>query len=214
MIEFQLTIFMCSHCTRVHNAAHDCLRHEREDHAETESGVIASAPVRCEMTTDSSGAANDQSMSNAGPDNLEEHAAQRAVHSPVDIKMDSSFTPPNVSKCPNCEVQFKNVSFEVFWTEMTNCRQGSIIDIGLRLVIRIKTFVWDGNDRFRQMLGTVISFVNILFSNNSTISRRICTVCSFTTETFFEHQRHMSKHRERNELSKKPNEQVSACTQQ
>ena len=32
MIEFQLTIYMCSHCTRVHNAAQDCLRHELDDH--------------------------------------------------------------------------------------------------------------------------------------------------------------------------------------
>ena len=32
MIEFQLTIYMCSHCTRVHNAAHDCVFHELEEH--------------------------------------------------------------------------------------------------------------------------------------------------------------------------------------
>ena len=32
MIEFQLTIYMCSYCTRVHNAAHDCVRHELEEH--------------------------------------------------------------------------------------------------------------------------------------------------------------------------------------
>ena len=35
MIEFQLTIYMCSYCTRVHNAAHDCVRHELEEHATT-----------------------------------------------------------------------------------------------------------------------------------------------------------------------------------
>ena len=33
MIEFQLTVYMCSYCTRVHNAAHDCVRHELEEHS-------------------------------------------------------------------------------------------------------------------------------------------------------------------------------------
>ena len=33
MIEFNLVIYMCSHCTRVHNAAQDCLRHELDEHA-------------------------------------------------------------------------------------------------------------------------------------------------------------------------------------
>ena len=33
MIEFQLTVYMCSHCTRVHNAAQDCLRHELDEHS-------------------------------------------------------------------------------------------------------------------------------------------------------------------------------------
>ena len=32
MIEFQLTIYMCSHCTRVHNAAQECLQHELSEH--------------------------------------------------------------------------------------------------------------------------------------------------------------------------------------
>ena len=33
MIEFQLTIYMCSHCTRVHSAAQDCVRHEIDEHS-------------------------------------------------------------------------------------------------------------------------------------------------------------------------------------
>ena len=32
MIEFQLTVYMCSYCTRVHNAAHSCIAHEMEEH--------------------------------------------------------------------------------------------------------------------------------------------------------------------------------------
>ena len=36
MIEFQLTIYMCSHCTRVHNAPQECLRHEIDDHSPKE----------------------------------------------------------------------------------------------------------------------------------------------------------------------------------
>ena len=35
MIEFQVTVYMCSHCTRVHNAALDCLQHEQEEHGQT-----------------------------------------------------------------------------------------------------------------------------------------------------------------------------------
>ena len=35
MIEFNLTIYMCSYCTRVHNAAHECLQHELIEHPPT-----------------------------------------------------------------------------------------------------------------------------------------------------------------------------------
>ena len=37
MIEFQLTVYMCSYCTRVHNAAQDCVRHELEEHTRNQS---------------------------------------------------------------------------------------------------------------------------------------------------------------------------------
>ena len=33
MIEFQLTIYMCSYCTRVHNASEDCRQHEESEHS-------------------------------------------------------------------------------------------------------------------------------------------------------------------------------------
>ena len=36
MIEFQLTIYMCSHCTRVHNDPRECLRHEIDEHSPNE----------------------------------------------------------------------------------------------------------------------------------------------------------------------------------
>ena len=40
MIEFQLTIYMCSHCTRVHNAAHECLQHELKEHSAKDTVVV------------------------------------------------------------------------------------------------------------------------------------------------------------------------------
>ena len=47
MIEFQLTIFMCSHCTRVHNAAHECLQHEQQEHPPT--SVVASSAAESKI---------------------------------------------------------------------------------------------------------------------------------------------------------------------
>ena len=42
MIEFQLTIYMCSHCTRVHNDSQDCVRHEIDEHAANSTKITES----------------------------------------------------------------------------------------------------------------------------------------------------------------------------
>ena len=46
MLEFQLTIYMCSHCTRIHNAAHDCLRHELEEHRAMTTAAPETIPAK------------------------------------------------------------------------------------------------------------------------------------------------------------------------
>ena len=80
MIEFHLIIFMCSHCTRVHNAAQDCLQHEREEHAELVA--TPSTPVRLtkvEIPSESPCESPVASLAlNAVPATVERHADQHA----------------------------------------------------------------------------------------------------------------------------------------
>ena len=51
MIEFQLTVYMCSYCTRVHNVAQDCVRHEMEEHSATRPKPLSVPPTPKTSTT-------------------------------------------------------------------------------------------------------------------------------------------------------------------
>ena len=53
MIEFQLTVYMCSHCTRVHNAAQDCVHHELEEHSTSLTASFTAENVEQSTTSPS-----------------------------------------------------------------------------------------------------------------------------------------------------------------
>ena len=98
MIEFQLTIFMCSHCTRVHNAAQDCLQHEREEHVQAEvTPSIHLTKVEAPNESPSEPTVTSIAM-NAVPATDENHPDQHAEHpslpmTDIPIETDTPFTP-------------------------------------------------------------------------------------------------------------------------
>ena len=45
MIEFQLTVYMCSYCTCVYNAAQVCVRHELKEHSPNKASAVSTGAV-------------------------------------------------------------------------------------------------------------------------------------------------------------------------